>query len=648
MSGKVLRRWPIRRARMLDERVEANAPTPPEAPVVVTRTAAVQASERVIAAIDREDWDEFERLSAPEALSRVGGRSSASIGTNSRANEVMHQTRRDLETGLCGSTMSLSPCEASAWLSLEYELGTADMSPGAPRDEFLQLYGVDEEGRIELQVWFDLEDMDAAIAELDALQARFEDERSQARRRFGGREIPSAPASAQTPVIELDTASVRAGERVAAAVNRGDWGEYERLFAPEASLESRRKIVGFAPKDIPFDDYQRQNRRILETGEMRLDYEFIAVRGERLALSRLKVRTGDASPGAPIDEFLQVYGIDEEGRVAFQIWFDVEDMDAALAELDAAHVRFEQERSPARRLENAASRVFEHDLSHFAARDWDAVAELVADNYSGIDHRRVVRAENQHGRDVVVEDLQAAADVGFTISMVSAMAIRGERLVLARVRVSGRDPEAIQNDALNVVEIDAEDRIVAVVTFDLEDFDTAIEELDARYLAGEAAAYARTWSVVAAAYAGFNRRELLATTPDWVSIDHRRGAAFAPGDMIAYIQAAWDDSPDTKIYIGAVHRLSEIGAVVTHLARGISQEGFDAEWRDVYVLAVEGDMFSRSELFDEADLDTAIARFDQLSRPAPRLENAASRANERTPRLFRGPRLGLASGNSRR
>ena len=86
--------------------------------------------------------------------------------------------------------------------------------------------------------------------------------------------------------------------------------------------------------------------------------------------------------------------------------------------------------------------------------------------------------------------------------------------------------------------------------------------------------------------------------------------------MIAYIQAAWDDSPDTKIYIGAVHRLSEIGAVVTHLARGISQEGFDAEWRDVHVLAVEGDMFSRCELFDEADLDTAIARFDQLSRPA--------------------------------
>ena len=78
-----------------------------------------------------------------------------------------------------------------------------------------------------------------------------------------------------------------------------------------------------------------------------------------------------------------------------------------------------------------------------------------------------------------------------------------------------------------------------------------------------------------------------------------------------------------------MHRLSDLGAVVTHAAYGTSQEGFDAEWRGIAVLTVEGDMVSRAEVFDEADLDAALARFDQLSRPAPRLENAASRANER-------------------
>ena len=43
----------------------------------------------------------------------------------------------------------------------------------------------------------------------------------------------------------------------------------------------------------------------------------------------------------------------------------------------------------------------------------------------------------------------------------------------------------------------------------------------------------------------------------------------------------------------------------------------------------EGDRIRRLELFDEADTDAAIARFEELSRPVPRLENAASQAGER-------------------
>ena len=46
-------------------------------------------------------------------------------------------------------------------------------------------------------------------------------------------------------------------------------------------------------------------------------------------------------------------------------------------------------------------------------------------------------------------------------------------------------------------------------------------------------------------------------------------------------------------------------------------------------MTVEGDMFSRCEIFDEADLDAALARFEQLSRPARRLENTASASIER-------------------
>ncbi len=46
-------------------------------------------------------------------------------------------------------------------------------------------------------------------------------------------------------------------------------------------------------------------------------------------------------------------------------------------------------------------------------------------------------------------------------------------------------------------------------------------------------------------------------------------------------------------------------------------------------MTADGDLFNRCEVFDEADLDAAIARFDELHPPTPRLENAASRVGER-------------------
>ena len=82
--------------------------------------------------------------------------------------------------------------------------------------------------------------------------------------------------------------------------------------------------------------------------------------------------------------------------------------------------------------------------------------------------------------------------------------------------------------------------MVSRVGFDLDDIDAAFAELDARYLAGEAAAHSQTWSVIARAYTAMNRHELPATTPDWVNIDHRRGIAFAPGDATAYLRASQD------------------------------------------------------------------------------------------------------------
>lgn len=239
------------------------------------------------------------------------------------------------------------------------------------------------------------------------------------------------------------------------------------------------------------------------------------------------------------------------------------------SDLGAALDRFDRLSRRTPQPENAASRVFEHVWSHYAAGDWDAVAATVADGYLGTDHRHVVNAGVQQGRDVVVRDLRAAADVGFAISMVSALAIRGECLVLALVRAQGPDVETIQNDALNVVEV-VDGRIKTVVVYDVEDFDSALGELETQYVAGEAAQYANTWSVVTGAYASICRNEFPPLASDAVSIDHRRERpSFAAGELGEYIRVGFELNQDVYPYVEAVHRLNESGAVVTYAARGV-------------------------------------------------------------------------------
>ena len=426
-----------------------------------------------------------------------------------------------------------------------------------------------------------------------------------------GQRVTAAPtAPPESPVMDYDHPAVRAGERVMAAIEREAWDEFERMFVPEGLIESRRKIVGFLPDETTVGEVMHHTRQDLESGAIRVERVVTAVRGTRLALARMCIGTPDGGPGAPADELLQLYAIDDEGRIALQVWFDTDDMDAAIAELDALHARFEEERAPERHLQNKAMLVMARFYPNFAARDWEAIAEAAADNYYIDDRRRTVNTGIRYGRDAGIRELQATAEVGFTIIMSDAVATRGERLVLTRVRASGPDPEAVQNDALNVIEIDSDEKVVAAVVFDVDDFDDALAELDARYLAGEAAACPNTWSAITKAFVALSRGEICRTIP---------GFRTAPEDAVQHI-----------IYVEAVHRLTDRGAVITHVAKGTSQDGLDVEWRLVDTLTVDGDLISRCEMFDEAALDTALGRLDAL-RPqkARRLHNAASQVSQR-------------------
>ncbi len=133
-------------------------------------------------------------------------------------------------------------------------------------------------------------------------------------------------------------------------------------------------------------------------------------------------------------------------------------------------------------------------------------------------------------------------------------------------------------------------------------------------------------------------------TSNPISIDHRRGPAFARDELVAYFRAGFDLNQDVQTYVEVVHRLTDLGAVCTHVGHGVSREGFDAEWRGVDLLTLDGEMFDRCEVFDEVDLDAALARFDELSLTAKQLGNAASESADQYARNVRSPRLGRHGG----
>ncbi|WP_217695763.1 nuclear transport factor 2 family protein [Mycobacterium sp. SP-6446] len=461
--------------------------------------------------------------------------------------------------------------------------------PGAFQVEFLSIVEIDADERIVARVLFDPDDIDAAFKDLDA---RYLAGEAAAHAQTWWAIMQACAALNRREIFATTTDFIDIDHRSLAAIESGDLKTYMRE----------------ALNDGAYNVYVEAVHRLSELGAV------------VTLVSNGISQVGFDGEWRMADIFTVEGGLINRCEI-----FDEADLDAALARFDELHPQ------PSR-LENAASQVSERFWTHFAARDWEAMAELTADNICSDDRRRVVNGGVRHGREAHIADMRVIAEIVDPRNLTpTVIATRGDHLALSHIRSSNRvvGPDEISAEVLSIVEINGDDRIVANVGFDIDDIDAAFEELDARYLAGEAAAHAPVWSVIAAAYAALNRHELPATKSDWVTIDHRVRESFQGGDLTAYIRSAWEVAPDLKIYIETVHRLSNHGAVVTHAAYGTSPGGFDAEWRIIGLLAVGRNWVNRCELFDEADLDAALAHFEELQRPARRLENAASRADDR-------------------
>ena len=107
-------------------------------------------------------------------------------------------------------------------------------------------------------------------------------------------------------------------------------------------------------------------------------------------------------------------------------------------------------------------------LSYYETRGWDLMADALAEDL-GDDRRRVVNSGIRHGRDNEIANMKAMAEVGCSNITSAPVAIRGERLVLARHSFAAPEWPGLDIETIDVVEINADSQIIAEIIYDPDD-----------------------------------------------------------------------------------------------------------------------------------------------------------------------------------
>src|SRR5581483_9387179 len=135
-------------------------------------------------------------------------------------------------------------------------------------------------------------------------------------------------------------------------------------------------------------------------GTTRTTATVIATRGDRLALCRVVF----AGEGDFEVEILEVDEVDGDGRLVATISLDVDDVEAAFAELDERYLVGEG--APV----GGCWRVIARAVAAFNARDWDVWAASASEDFAYLDHRPMKFGEIEGRADNVLMD-QTLVDV---------------------------------------------------------------------------------------------------------------------------------------------------------------------------------------------------------------------------------------------
>ena len=206
---------------------------------------------------------------------------------------------------------------------------------------------------------------------------------------------------------------------------------------------------------------------------------------------------------------------------------------------------------------------------------------------------------------------------------IEPVAIRGSRLALTRDRFrdTNEADRPIAVETLTLTEVNDDELISYAVVFDPDDINGAIAELTARWIASGEVAHPEVIEAQRKVLAASNRHDwdaVSAANANATYVNHRQLPA--GGDTIADHMSSTRMmatlTPDLWVEPAQILTHSALGLVTSVVLRGTSTEGLAIEIPVVLLSLSDGDHLTRIEVFDPDQRDLALARFDELNRPA--------------------------------
>lgn len=193
----------------------------------------------------------------------------------------------------------------------------------------------------------------------------------------------------------------------------------------------------------------------------------------------------------------------------------------------------------------------------------------------------------------------------------------GDRLSLELLRWSGTTVGGdFEGETLNVEEVNNLGRLIAIVSFDLEDRLAAHDELWRRFRETEDGSVLP--SVVFDIVHAYNHRDVerfrTYLAPDFELVDHRPLGAgrMGPDDYVAFLAALLESTVESRFESVRSVRLDPRGSIDVARLTGTTIDGAPFELDALQVTVVRDGKLAHWEMFPLDGVDAAQARFEQL------------------------------------